>query len=378
MSSINLGETKPEHLDPLRRTVARAGLDDLQEKLAAGARLDAADGHRLMTSPSLLAVGALADLVRRRGAGDRVCYSRYLNLNYSNVCVNGCRFCAFARAPGAEGGYTLRPEEMEERVARAQVDEIHMVGGLHPSLGLEDYEDLLRRIKAAAPRVFVKAFTAVEVDHMARREKLPVDQVLTRLKAAGLDSMPGGGAEIFSPRVREILCPNKMPGRRWLEVMETAHSLGIPTNATMLYGHVETPEERVAHLLELRALQDRTGGFKAFVPLAFHPANTGLSHLPPPTGFDDLRVIAVSRLMLDNIPHLKALWMYLGLKMAQVALSFGADDLGGTAERERIARAAGAREPEKVTAEELERTIREAGRTPVRTHSGYLLRESGI
>jgi len=349
----------------------RLGFDDLLARVDAGERLSAADGLRLMCTPQILAVGALADRARRRMVGNRAHYSRYLNLNYSNICIGDCKFCAFARHPGDSDAYTLTATQVEERIREAQVDEVHIVGGLHPRLGLADYEAMLKCVKTARPGIFVKAFTAVEVDHIAHREKLGIDEVLSRLKTAGLDSMPGGGAEIFSPRVRALLCPTKLPGQKWLDVMETAHRLGIPSNATMLYGHLEHPEERVDHLLKIRELQDRSGGFKAFVPLTFHPQNTRMNHLPPPGGFENLRVIAVARLLLDNVPHVKALWMFMGLKMAQVALHFGADDLGGTAFDEEIVRAAGADAPDSVSWQELERVIREAGREPLRTHSGY-------
>ncbi len=346
-------------------------------KVHAGERLDREDGLALFRSSDLLAVGQLADEVRRRKGGDRVYFLVNRHINPTNVCENLCPLCAFGLARGKPGTYTMSLDEVEAKARASRelgISEIHMVAGLSPELDLAWYEEALRRIKVQLPQVVIQAFTAVEVDYLAALAGLSLEDTLRRLRSAGLDSLPGGGAEVFASRVRRKICPKKISGERWLQVHETAHRLGLPTNATMLYGHIETHEERVEHLLALRELQDRTGGFLTFIPLAFHPAHTRLGDDTlgrGPTGMDDLKTIAVARLLLDNFPHVKAMWIQIGLKLAQVALSFGADDLDGTVMEEQIYHAAGAATDQHTPRETLVRLIREAGRLPVERDTLY-------
>jgi aminodeoxyfutalosine synthase len=351
-----------------------ASLAAVTSKLERGERLSFEDGVRLYREADLLELGALANRAREARHGRRATYVRNLHLNYSNLCVLGCDFCAFSRTRGQPGAYERTLDEawrFAEAASRDGIREIHIVGGCHPDHPFRFYTDLLRGLKARHPGVHLKAFTAVEIDHFCSRTGRPAEAVLAELRAAGLDSLPGGGAEIFAERVRRRLCPRKPDAARWLAIHRAAHRLGIPSTATMLYGHIETVEERVDHLLRLRALQDETGGFTAFVPLAFHPGHTRLAGLPAPTGQDDLRAIAAARLLLDNIGHVKAYWVTLGLKLAPVALHFGADDLDGTVGEERIAHGAGAESPSGLPAEELARLIREAGREPVERDAVY-------
>lgn len=344
------------------------------EKLAAGVRLDRDDGLTMMNTTDILGLGALADARRREMNGDAAYYVVNRHLNYSNVCVNRCAFCAFWRDAEAKGAFNLTPAEAAARVAISggpHPDELHIVGSCHPDFGLSYYVDLLAALQEALPGTALKAFTAVEIDHMARMEGIEVEEVLRRLKAVGLKAMPGGGAEVFAPRVRKKLCPKKISGERWLQVSGIAHGLGIPSNATILYGHIETAEERVEHLLLLREQQDASGGFNAFIPLAFHPSNTDISELSPTSGLTDLKLIACSRLLLDNIPHIKAYWVMLGEKLAQVALCFGADDLDGTIVEERITHMAGATTAQGLSESQLRAMIKAAGRVPVRRDALY-------
>jgi aminodeoxyfutalosine synthase len=353
-----------------------AGLLPIYDKVAAGERLDAADGLTLYRSPDLLGVGFLANLVRRRLHGNRAYYIYNQHLNYSNICINGCRFCAFGKEKGHPQAYEMSLAEVfakvEERLAEP-ITEIHIVGGLHPDLPFSYYLEMLAGIKRLRPSVHLQAFTAVEVAHLADLAGLSVADTLAALKEAGLGSLPGGGAEVFSTRIRSELCPKKLSPEGWLAVAQTAHRLGLKTNATMLYGHLETLEERVAHLLRLREAQDETGGFLTFIPLAFHPANTGLPELSDTTGFDDLKNLAVARLLLDNFPHIKAFWIMIGPKMAQLSLTFGADDIDGTVIEERITHMAGAQTPMGLTRQALLRLIREAGCEPVERDTLYNL-----
>ncbi|MEW6275710.1 MAG: aminofutalosine synthase MqnE [Bacillota bacterium] len=349
---------------------------EIEAKVRAGERLGFADGVNLFKSADLLAIGALADLVRRQKNGERAYFIVNRHINHTNVCVNLCPLCAFGRSEDDPQVYTLTLAEIEAKALSCRgcgATEIHIVGGLNKNLGLNYFVEMLKRVKRALPGALIQAFTAVEIDFMARREGLTVQEVLTILREAGLDSLPGGGAEIFSPRVRQIICPRKISGERWLEVHETAHRLGIRTNATMLYGHVETVEERVEHLLKLRELQDRTKGFLAFIPLAFHPQNTRLEHsVPgPTTGYEDLKVLAISRLLLDNFDHVKAFWIMIGPKLAQVSLSFGVDDLDGTVVEEKIAHDAGAQTEQAISRGELVAMIRAAGRVPAERDTLY-------
>jgi aminodeoxyfutalosine synthase len=349
-------------------------LKPIADKVLAGERLSFADGMALYRSPDLLAVGWFANHVREARHGDVCYYNVNRHINPTNVCVAHCRLCAFGRDPDAAGAYTYALEEIWQRAdegVRAGATEFHMVGGLHPDLPFEYFLDLMRGLKQRCPQVHLKAFTMVEVGYFSRIAKLSVREVLVALKNAGVDSLPGGGAEIFNPRVRKIICDHKTSGRQWLDIARTAHQIGLRSNATILYGHIESEEERVEHLLLLRELQDETHGFVAFIPLAFHPANTALAHLPGPTGFDDLRAIAVSRLLLDNFDHIKAYWVMLTPRIAQIALRFGADDLDGTVVEEKIYHDAGAKTAEFTPRSELERLIRAAGRTPVERDTLY-------
>jgi aminodeoxyfutalosine synthase len=357
-------------------TVAPNELAEIREKVLAGERLDLDDGVALLESHDLLALGELADLARRRRGGtDEVFFVNNLYLNHTTICRVKCKFCAFARTSKQDGAYLW---DIDELVAHAQrvrehqdFTEIHMVGGETPHVGFDYYVDIVGGLHEALPDVHLKLFTASEIHHMTTLSGLSHEEVLRALQAAGLGSLPGGGAEIFADRVRKLIAPGKEHPDTWFHVHRTAHGLGIPTTCTMLYGHVETYEERVDHLLRLRDLQDETGGFVAFVPLAFHPENTvferrGFRHT---TAADDLKVIAVSRLLLDNFANVKAYWIMMGMPMAQVALHFGANDVQGTVVREQIFHAAGARTETEQKVEQLVRFIREAGRIPVQRDS---------
>ncbi len=351
-----------------------ARLGGIAEKVAARERLSFDDGVLAATTPDVLGVGRLANHVRERLHGDAAFFNVNRHLNPTNVCVASCALCAFAEKYGGTRGWTYSVEEAVEVAARdvdEAVTELHIVGGLHPKLGVEYYEALFGALKARFPWVHLKALTMVELDFLAQRAKLPVEDVVRRLMRAGLGSCPGGGAEIFAPRVRALICDHKTSGERWLEIAATVHRLGLRSNCTMLYGHIETAEERVDHLVRLRALQDASAGFQCFIPLAFHPANTRLAHVAPSTGRLDLQTIAVARLVLDNVPHVKAYWIMLGAKTAQVALHFGADDLDGTVVDERITLAAGGDAGAGMTRRELEHLIREAQRVPVERDTVY-------
>ncbi len=350
-------------------------LDRVADKLGAGERLDFEDGVALFMQPDLLRLGQLANGVRERMHGDRTYFNVNMRLEVTNVCGASCSFCAFAKLQeGAPGARTMSHEQAWRELAEhpdPKLRELHMVNGLHPDLPFEWYEQLLRGFKRVRPEVHLKCFTAVEIHFFAEKFGLSYEQVLTRLRAAGLGSLPGGGAEIFHPEVRARIAPDKATGDQYLEVHRAAHALGMPTNATMLYGHIETFEHRVDHLLRLRALQDQTSGLQCFIPLAFHNENNSLQKLPEPTAVDDLRTIAVSRLLLDNVPHVKAYWVSMGVETAQVALRFGADDLDGTIVHETIYHSAGSRVPMGMTREQLVRLIREAGRLPVERDTQY-------
>ena len=351
------------------------------QRVLAGERLTEEQALALLRAPDLLAVGEWAARFKNRRFGNQVFFNVNRHLNYTNCCIHHCAFCAFRRDPEAVDGYLLSPRAAADLAGQAAVDgatELHVVGGLHPELGLAEGCRLLAAIRAAAPGLHLKAFTAVELDHMARLSGLPLAVVLTELRAAGLDSLPGGGAEIFAPRVRRRICPDKISGERWLEVMATAHESGLRSNATMLFGHMETLEERVEHLARLRCLQDRTDGFQAFVALPFQHRNNPLADLPGPTAVDILRTLAVARLFLDNIPHIKAYWVMLGVKLAQVSLAFGVDDLDGTVVVEQIGHAAGAEAPQSLSRADLERQIRVAGCRPVERDSFYRPVTSGM
>ena len=346
----------------------------VEEKVAQGRRLSGADGLALFRSPELLRVGALADAARRARGEDDAYFVVNRHINYTNVCRNRCRFCAFSRSAGEPGAYTLSEDEVAAKAREALAEgatEIHIVGGEHPELPYSSVRAMVACIRAMAPSVHIKAFTASEIAHFADAEGMTVADVLTDLKSAGLDSLPGGGAEILGWNVRKQVCPEKITGERWLEIHLLAHDTGLRSNATMLYGHVETYEDRVDHLLRLRVAQDETGGFQAFIPLAFQPKNTGLSHLPATTGVDDLKTMAVARLLLDNFAHIKTYWVMTGLKLAQVALFFGADDMDGTVVEEIISLMSGGEFGQAVPKSELVRVISDAGRTPVERDGAY-------
>jgi aminodeoxyfutalosine synthase len=349
-------------------------LEAIAAKVSAQERLDGEDGLALYGSRDVLAVGWLANHVRERMHGDVAYFNVNRHINPTNVCVAACKLCAFGRKKGDPAGYTMALDEAWETAASGYseaVTEFHIVGGLHPDLPLEFFLDLIRGLKERFPKVHIKAFTMVEIAFLARRAKLTIEQTLAKLRDAGVDSMPGGGAEIFIHRVRAIICDHKIDGQEWLETARLAHKMGFRSNATMLYGHIENDQDRVDHLLKLRALQDETGGFQTFIPLAFHPENTPLDHLPVTTGLTDIRQIAVSRLLLDNFAHIKAYWQMLTPKIAQIALRFGADDLDGTVIEEKIYHDAGATTPQGMTRKELCRLITEAGRVPVERDTLY-------
>lgn len=347
-------------------------LKGIEARVERGERLSPEDGVRLLTSHDLLTLGRMADLVRRRKNGDQAYFVVNTHLNYTNVCWVDCKFCAFQRKVGQEGAYTMSLEEIRAW-ARTQAGkgfrEVHIVGGVHPTLPFEYYEDMMRIIRAEVPEAHIQAFTAVEIDYICKRGKLTLEQGLRRLQAAGLGSLPGGGSEVFSQRVHDLAYPHKMTAERWLELHETAHRLGIRSNASILYGHIETPEEIIDHLCRLRDLQDRTGGFQTFLAFGFYPENTQLEKefgiREATSGIDDLKMMAVARLMLDNFDHVKAFWMIMGSKLAQVSLHFGVDDLDGTVMEERIVHDAGAQVPQLQPKEAFIRAIRQAGRVPV-------------
>jgi aminodeoxyfutalosine synthase len=346
----------------------------MAEKVFAKQRLSFDDGVVLYRSPDILAVGWLANHVRERMHGDIAYFNVNRHINPTNVCVAACRLCAFGRRKDAPGAYTMALEEAWERAAEGYseaVTEFHLVGGLHPDLPLEYFLDLIRGLKDRFPKVHVKAFTMVEIAYLAKRSKLTIRETIQKLKDSGVDSMPGGGAEIFADRVRHIICDHKIDGGEWIETARLVHQLGMRSNATMLYGHVENDEDRADHLLRLRALQDETGGFQTFIPLAFHPDNTALDHLPKTSGLTDIRQIAVSRLMLDNFEHIKAYWQMMSAKIAQIALRFGADDIDGTVVEEKIYHDAGAETPQGMRRADLVRLITEAGRVPFERDTLY-------
>jgi aminodeoxyfutalosine synthase len=365
---MSLSEQQIDHLS------RRAGLSHVWDKVAGGDRLSGADARELLVSSDLIAIGALADHVRRRAAGDDVYFIANRHINHTNVCRNRCLFCAFSHDDGDADAFTLSVDQVLDKARETLtggITEIHIVGGEHPDLPFDYYLDMMRGLKELAPDVHIQAFTASEVAHLAKISGLGVPETLTQLRDAGLGSLPGGGAEVFSGRVRDLICERKISGAEWLDVMRAAHGVGLKSNATMLYGHVETPGELADHMIALRDLQDETGGFNAFIPLSFQPANTGLSELPGPTGFDDLKVLAVGRLVLDNFRHIKAFWINVGLRLAQVSLSFGVNDLDGTVVEEKISHAAGVDTGQELTRAELVRVIRGAGRVPVERDTLY-------
>jgi aminodeoxyfutalosine synthase len=346
----------------------------IRDKVEAGTRLSFDDGVYLDKHADLFTLGELANLVRERKNGNVTYYNVNTHLNPTNVCVYRCVFCAFRADLKSPKGYVMSDEQILERAREATArgaTELHVVGGLHHLKPYEWYRNIIQIIHDAYPDLHLKAWTAVEWDWFQRLTKRPLAELMEDMKAAGLGSLPGGGAEIFDPGVRAQICEHKADAGEWLKVHRAAHAAGLRSNATMLYGHLETAEHRIDHLVQLRALQDETGGFQTFIPLAFHPDNTRLSHIPKPSGMMDLRTMAVSRLMLDNFPHIKAYWVMLGIKVAQLAQSYGADDLDGTVVHEKIYHEAGSDSPQEMTVAELRRLIEEAGREPVERDTLY-------
>ena len=383
------------------------GINKIEAKVLSGHRLSIDDALSLFQSDDIFTIGRLANIIAGKKNGKNAYFIQNRHINPTNICVNRCKFCAFSRSKGEKGAYELSIKEIIKKLKREgsevrgqrsavkskikplapcplppSFSEVHIVGGLHPDWQLDFYLEMLRQIKKALPHIHIKAFTAVEIDYFSKISGLSLADIFIALKNAGLDSMPGGGAEIFDARVRNKICPEKIPGKRWLKIMEAAHNAGIKTNATMLYGHLETYKHRIEHMRKLRELQDRTGGFQAFIPLAFHPLNTelevrgersGVSKIHYTSGIDDLKTIAISRLFLDNFQHIKAYWIMLGEKIAQLALLFGADDLDGTIIEEKITHSAGALSANALTRAQLVNLIEKAGKIPVEGDSYYRL-----
>jgi len=350
-------------------------LREIAEKVVNNTPISESDAQYMLTTSDILDLGTIAHHMRSELHGDVAYYGVNMNLNYTNICELRCPLCAFSCDKDDPDAFMLTHEEIEKRVTDAVsmgIDEVHIVGGVRPDLKLDYFEKMLKIIKQIKPDMFIVAFTAVEYDYFARVNNIPVEEVFDRLIEAGVGALPGGGAEIFAPHVRTIIAPDKIPGKRWLEIMRIAHQRGLKTNATMLYNHNERAEDIVDHLSKIRALQDETGGFKTFVPLPFHDANTQIkARRAQTTGFEDIRVYATSRIFLHNMPHLKALWMYLGEKMAQVLLRFGVDDIGATYHNEKVVHAAGAKTPDYGSEAYLKRLITDADFRPQRTTASY-------
>ena len=351
-------------------------LEKIRGKVLSGNRLTEADALELFESDDIFLLASLASHIAEKKNGRKAYFVRNRHINPTNICVNRCRFCAFSRSKGQEGAYEMTIAEIvkklraEKAKLKVPYSELHIVGGLHPDWPFTYYLELVSTRKKNFPKLHIKAFTAVEIDYFSKISGLSLEETLTSLKRCGLGSMPGGGAEIFAPEIRNRLCPEKISGDRWLEVMAAAHKAGLRTNATMLYGHIESYEDRIDHLMKLRKLQDKTGGFQAFIPLAYHPKNTEIKGSYT-SGIDDLRTIAISRLYLDNFQHIKAYWVMLGEKISQLALKFGADDIDGTISEEKITRSAGGLTGGQMTAEQLSDMIKKAGRIPIERDSFY-------
>lgn len=369
---LSLCETMPKEL---LENIHDKGLRIIAEKVVHDEPVNTDDARHMLETAHVLELGAIAHHVRTKLHGNQAFYGVNMNLNYTNICELRCPLCAFSCDEGDEKAYVLSLDEIEEKVKNAVkigIDEVHIVGGLNPKLDIGYFEDMLRRIKKIKPDLFIVGFTATEYDYFAKQSGLTVEEVFRRFLDAGLGSLPGGGAEIFSPETREQIAPKKISGKRWLEVMKIAHSMGVKTNATMLYNHIESTEDIVDHLSRIRNVQDETGGFKTFVPLVFHDAHTQIrAKRSTTTGFGDIRLFATSRIFLHNVPHLKGLWMYLGEKMAQVLLRFGVDDIGSTYLYEKVVHAAGAKTPDYGTEPYLRNLIENAGLRPQKTVSDY-------
>lgn len=351
-------------------------LTKIRNKVLSGKRLNEAEALNLFKGDDIFSLASLAAHIAEKKNGKKAYFVRNRHINPTNICVNRCRFCAFSKSKGQEGAYEMTVSEIlkklrtEKTKLRVPYSELHIVGGLHPDWPFTYYLELVSAIKKNFPKLHIKAFTAVEIDYFSKISGLSIEETLKTLKRCGLGSMPGGGAEIFAPAIRNRLCPEKISGERWLEVMASAHKVGLRTNATMLYGHIESYEDRIDHLMKLRKLQDKTGGFQAFIPLAYHPKNTEIKGSYT-SGLDDLKTIAISRLYLDNFDHIKAYWVMLGEKISQLALKFGADDIDGTIIEEKITRSAGGLTGGQLTAEQLSDMIKKAGRIPVERDSFY-------
>jgi aminodeoxyfutalosine synthase len=346
----------------------------IYEKVEAGERLSFDDGVAMFRSGDILALGHMANEVRERLHGDTTYFNVNRHINPTDVCVASCRLCAFGKRAKDPKAYTMSLEQVWEVAGKGYaeaVTEFHIVGGLHPELSLDWFCQMLAGLKERYPGVHLKAFTMVEIAFLAKRAKISIRETLEKLKAAGVDSLPGGGAEVFSERVRRIICDHKIDGNEWLETARLAHQIGLKSNCTMLYGHLETAEDLTDHLVKLRGVQDETGGFVTYIPLAFHPDHTALSHLPKTSGFNDLKQIAIARLLLDNIPHIKAYWIMLTPSMAQIAQRFGANDIDGTVVEEKIYHDAGATTEQHLRRKDLLRLIREAGREPIERDTSY-------
>lgn len=359
-------------------------LKKIEDKVLSGERLTSDDALTLFHSDDIFTIGRLASYVAHKKNGDNVYFIRNHHINPTNICVNRCRFCAFSRSKGEKGAYELTIQDIIKklrshhapRITHHGFSEVHIVGGLHPDRPFSFYLKMLNEVKNTFPHIHIKAFTAVEIDYFSKISGLSLSEILRALKRAGLDLIPGGGAEIFNKKIRNKICSEKIDGERWLEIMEEAHRLGVRSNATMLYGHIELYKHRVEHMLRLRELQDRTGGFQAFIPLAFHLKNTNLQlPISNPCGYtsgiDDIKTIAISRVFLDNFPHIKAYWIMLGEKIAQLALMFGADDLDGTIIEEKITHSAGAISKQALTGSELVNLIKKVGKNPIERDSFY-------
>lgn len=355
------------------KKMMKLSLERIREKIENGERIKKDEGVYLFHSPNLLEIGEIAHSIKQKKHGDKVFFNQNYHLNMTNICVNRCELCAFSRDEDDDDAYCLEIEQIKEQMEMLPegVTEIHIVNGLHPDKPFDYYLETIREIKKMRPDVHIQAFTAIEIEWFSRISSLSIEEVLKILKKEDLTALPGGGAEIFDPEIRQKICSKKISGQRWLEVMEVAHHLGIRTNATMLYGHIEKYEDRIDHLIKLRELQDKTSGFMAFIPLSFHPQNTKFSHLSKTTAFDDLKTHAVSRIMLDNFDHIKTFWIMITPRLSQVSLYFGVSDFDGTVVQEKITHSAGAQTPEALTKEEIVSMIKEAGKIPVERDTLY-------
>jgi aminodeoxyfutalosine synthase len=354
--------------------MASTHLDAILHKAVSGKRITRDEGLALLKSTDLLSLGKAAHAVKLQKTGQHVFFNVNCHINHTNICVSRCTFCAFSCGRDDARAYAMTIDDVMERARSALptgITEFHIVSGMHPDLPFSYYANVIKTLKSAYPAIHIQAFTAVEIKYFSDISGLTVEEVLRQLKSAGLGSLPGGGAEVLSARVRQELCPKKATAREWLQVMQCAHRIGLKSNATLLYGHIETDDEIIDHLLQLRDLQDETGGFQSFIPLPFHPGNTGLSHMQKPRAYEELKLYAVARLMLDNFTHIKAFWIMVGLPVAQLALKFGVDDLDGTVAEEKITHAAGAETATAIARDDLITMIREAGCIPVERDTLY-------